>query len=85
LVHRQVLGEERHEYTRAVAFAELGRKEEARAAFLVGWSRRLAGPPIGTSPDAIVGKYLSERAGRHWAAGILNAKGIELPPEATAQ
>ncbi len=85
LVHRQVLSEERHQYTRAVALAEWGRKDEAKAAFLAGWNRKIAGPPIGTAPSAIVGKYFSERNGRHWAAAVLTAKGIELPPEAINQ
>jgi tetratricopeptide (TPR) repeat protein len=85
LVHRHVLSEGRHDYIREVALAELGRKDEAKAAFLAGWNRKKAGPPIAPAPSAIVGKYFSERHGRRWAAAVLTAKGIELPPEAINQ
>jgi hypothetical protein len=80
LVHRQVLSEERHQYIRAIALAELDRTDEAKAAFLIGWNRKKAGPPIGAAPH--IGKYFAERNARQRAAAVLTAKGIELPPEA---
>ncbi len=88
LVHRQILEQERHQYILAVAYVGLGGPENekrAREAFSKGWEREQSAPPIGSDPRGIVGKYLSMRNSRHWAAGELTARGIEVPEDAITQ
>jgi serine/threonine protein kinase/tetratricopeptide (TPR) repeat protein len=84
LVHRQVLSENRHEYTRAIAIAGLNRQEEAEEVFRKA-SQKTSGPPIGGDSHAIVGKYFSDRYSRLWAARELKERGIEVPEDAVTQ